>query len=61
MENYYQKSLVITPSLSDASGHLSIPSVFSLFMDIASEHAETLNIGFREMSERSLFWLTVKT
>ena len=61
MENYYQKSLVITPSLSDASGHLSIPSVFSLFMDIASEHAETLNIGFREMSERRLFWLTVKT
>ena len=61
MENYYQKSLVITPGLSDASGALSIPSVFTLFMDIASEHAETLNIGFREMSEKRLFWLTVKT
>ncbi len=61
MENYYQKSLVITPSLSDASGHLSIPSVFSLFMDIASEHAERINIGFQVMSAQSLFWLTVKT
>lgn len=61
MENYYNKTLAITPSLSDASGSLSIPSVFALFMDIASEHAERLNIGFQVMSAQSLFWLTVKT
>ena len=55
------RGMKIPLSLCDRTGRLSVPGVFSLFMDMASEHAESLGIGFAPMSERHLFWLTVRT
>lgn len=61
MTEIFEKMRTIEPSLADAAGLLSIPDTFGLFMDIAAEHADILGIGFKELSRRGLFWLTVKT
>ena len=39
---------------------LSIPNIFSLFMDIAAEDAMQIGLGPDDLGE-NLFWLTVKT
>lgn len=61
MEGSYQKQVVITPSRCDATSRLSLHSIFVLFQDIASEHAESLGIGGAALAEKGLFWLTVRT
>lgn len=61
MEGSYQKQVVVTPSRCDATSRLSLHSIFVLFQDIASEHAESLGIGGAALVEKGLFWLTVRT
>lgn len=61
MYNRLDKEIYISPSLCDHSGKLGIPNTFSLFMDLAGEHAEALGIGQTYMGERGLFWVAVKT
>jgi len=61
MENIYSRELTILPSMADSSARLGVTKTFALFMDIASEHAETLGSGLAAMNRRGLFWLTVKT
>lgn len=61
MTNYYEKKLVIEPSLCDADGKISIWQVFNLFMDTATDHASIFHVGWKDLSGRGLFWLTVKT
>ena len=61
MEGNYQKQIVITPSRCDATARLSLHSIFVLFQDIASEHAESLGIGGAALAQQGLFWLTVRT
>ena len=51
----------ILPSLSDASGKLSIPATFDLFMDIAAAHSNDMRMGFADMAKKQLYWLTAKT
>ena len=51
----------IAPSLCDHTGRLSIPDTFCLFQDIASNHAESLGLGYHNLLKRDLYWLTVKT
>ena len=57
----YQKNLIISPSNADLTGKLSYPAAFSIFMDLAAEHAELLGLGSAAMAEKNRFWLTVKT
>ena len=57
----YQKKLIISPSNADNTGRMSYPAAFSIFMDMAAEHAELLNLGFAAMAGKNRFWLTVKT
>ena len=61
MKGYHSRELTILPSLCDSSGRLGIPDTFALFMDIATEHAEALNVGMNALMDRGLFWLTVRT
>ena len=61
MEASEAYALTITPSLCDFDGKLSIPDCFSVFQDIAADHAERLGVGADAMFNRGLFWLTVKT
>ena len=61
MDQVFEQTRVITPSIADSKGRLSFHDVFDVFMDIASEHAQRLGIGLEAMARRDLFWLTVKT
>lgn len=61
MKGTYQKNVVILPGLCDSSARLGVPNTFSLFMDIAAEHAQHLGIGAADLGKRGLFWLTVRT
>lgn len=51
----------IGPSLCDKSGNMSVPAAFTLFSDIATQHADVLGIGLDEMLPKKLFWVAVRT
>ena len=57
----FEKDITIAPSLCDSTAKLSIPGVFSVFMDMAAEHAEELGCGIGMIKKRGLFWITVRT
>lgn len=61
MTNYYETKAGIAPSMCDADGLLSIYQVFNMFMDLADEHANEMGVAWKHISQRDLFWLTVKT
>ena len=61
MKAVFEKTAEIAPSRCDADGRLGYPNAFSLFMDMAALHAETLGVGFQAMKNRGLYWLTAKT
>ncbi len=61
MTNYHEKDLYIKPSMADANGLLAIDQIFTMFMDLADDHANSLGIGWKFMASKHLFWLTVKT
>lgn len=60
MENKMQRQMRVQLSHCDNLGKLSVPSMFSLFMDIATDHAEELHLSAKDLGE-DLFWLAVKT
>lgn len=55
------KETIIGPGVCDHSSRLGIPDTFSIFMDLAAEHAESLGIGTTFMMKEKKFWLTAKT
>ncbi len=55
-----EKSFYVPLSLCDNEAKLSIPSMFTLFMDIATEHANELKLSSKDIGE-NMFWLAVKT
>ena len=61
MNELYQTPYIVLPGASDASGRLGLHSAFSVFMDLATVHADLLGFGYRDLVKRGLFWLTVKT
>ena len=61
MEQVFERPYMVAPSVCDFDGRLSIPGAFSLFMDLATEHAERLGVGLSAMQAKNRFWLTVKT
>ena len=61
MQQVFERDFMIPPSACDASGCLSYPGAFAVFMDLATEHAERLGVGLSAMRKKNRFWLTVKT
>lgn len=57
----YERDMVINPSACGYDGKLAVWEAFSLFMDIAAEHAYKLGIGYHFLKEEDLFWITAKT
>ncbi len=60
MSSIYERKATIPLSLCDNTGKLSIYNVFTLFMDIATEHAEELKLSSDDLGDE-LFWITVRT
>ncbi|MCR4676176.1 MAG: hypothetical protein K5634_02965 [Sphaerochaetaceae bacterium] len=61
MENLHSESIKVNIGNSDATLHLSLPAMMTCFQDIATEHAQLLGIGFKDMSDKGLVWVTTKT
>lgn len=61
MESIWSKDYTIMTSLCDARGLLGIKNIFDIFMDMASEHAARLGVGYYDMLERRCFWIAVRT
>ncbi len=55
-----EKDFNVPLSLCDNTEKLSIASMFSLFMDIATEHANELKLGASDLGENK-FWLAIRT
>lgn len=60
MDSKFEKTTIVPLSLCDNTGRLSMYSIFTLFMDIATEHADELKISSNDLGE-DLFWITVRT
>lgn len=56
-----QKDMKVLISQCNNHSKLSVPSVFSLFGDLASEHAPMIGLGSDVLAEKDLFWVAVKT
>ena len=61
MDELFEQTVTVGPSVCDASGRLSFPDAFALCMDIAAAHAQALGCGLYDLAPRDLFWVTVKT
>ena len=61
MEAVYEEAREVPSSMCDHAGRLGMADTFALFMDLATTHALMMGCGWRQMAERHLFWLTVKT
>lgn len=56
-----EKDLKILVSQCDNRALFSIPNAFSLFGDLASEHAPMIGLGSDVLAEKGLFWVAVRT
>lgn len=61
MSNLLSKEYTVPVSACDNTGKISIPALFDLFMDLATEHAAILDIGSDKLSQRGCFWVAAKT
>ena len=61
MENKLQKNIKIQTSMCDNLSRLSIPNLFTVFMDLACEHAPMLGMGADHLAKKGLFWVAAKT
>ena len=61
MECKMEKQLLVPASMCDHTGRLAIPHIFSLFMDLATEHGDAMGLGMDVLAKKNLIWLTVKT
>lgn len=61
MANQLKKEYLVLSSVCDHQSKLGISSTFSLFMDLATEHAAKIDLGSDRLAEYGLFWVTVRT
>lgn len=61
MKALMTKKYTVPTSLCDNTGKLSITGVFTVFIDLACEHAPLLSMGADDLSKKDLFWVAVKT
>lgn len=60
METKICNKMLIPLSDCDNNGKLSVPRMFEIFMDVATEHAVKLSISAKDLGN-DLFWLAVRT
>ena len=60
-ENIFETDLAVQSSQVNAQGRMSIAGMFDLFMDLASSHAEKLDVGFDAMHARRAYWVAART
>ncbi len=61
MKAYLNENRLVYLSDCDFNGHLSVPSTFKYFQDIATCHADILGVGYHSIIKQNMFWVAVKT
>lgn len=60
MSNKLTKNTSLKLSLCDNTARMSIYSIFTLFMDMATDHADVLKVSSKELGDE-LFWIVTRT
>ena len=60
MKNKMQRDIFVPLSHCDNESKLSVPFMFNLFMDIATDHANELQLSSKDLGE-DMFWLATRT
>lgn len=61
MKAIMNKKYTVPTSLCDNTGKLSLTGIFTVFIDLACEHAPLLGLGAYHLAQKDLFWVAVKT
>lgn len=61
MENILIKNYTVPVSACDNKGVLSVPGIFDLFMDMATEHGASINLGMDDLKKKGCFWVAAKS
>lgn len=61
MDNRLIKETRVPVSRCDKKGNMDLQGVFTLFMDMASEHAVEIGMGMDALLHKGLIWLAVKS
>lgn len=61
MINKLTKNTFVSASLCNHNGTLGIDDVFDLFMDMANDHGEIMNVGSKTLDEAGLFWIVSRS
>lgn len=61
MKPIFEKNLTVYTSHCDRSAKMGTPNAFTIFMDLATEHANELGVGADELSKKGLIWVASKT
>lgn len=61
MNNILIKEYMVPVSSCDNKGKLSIAGIFDLFMDMATEHGASINLGMDDLSKKGCFWVAAKS
>lgn len=57
MESFYEESKLVNTYDVDINNRLKLNSLFNYLQDVASTHAEKLNLGFNDLIVRDLGWV----
>lgn len=60
-KSVYSYPVVLSPDYCGQAGRLTPLGAFTVFQNLAAQHAEEIGVGGGAMAERGLFWLTVHT
>ncbi len=61
MKNLFQKKFTIQASNCNSQAQLSHADTFALFCDVATDHANVLDVSAKTLAPKGLFWVAVKT
>lgn len=59
-KNVYEDCFKITINMVDDNDYLKLSSILDIAQDVASDHADYLNIGFNEFIKDNLIWVLVR-
>lgn len=61
MVSVYEKNIAVPASSCGYEGKMGLSGLAAQFMDMATEHADLIGIGFGELKKDDLFWLAIRT
>ncbi len=57
MQSHWEETLKVRAYDVDSNNRLKLSSVFNYMQDVASAHADNLNVGWKALQNENLFWV----